>query len=137
MFKINKITDYAAIIMKFLVSCEGSVSASYIAEKVHISLPMVRKVLKKLHKAQLVQSIQGYQGGYAIAKDPRNITLAEIIKAIDGDLALANCLTSNNTCQQQLVCGISKHWLHLQQQIQHILEKTTLADWCEEPIIFP
>ena len=97
MIKINKLTDYAAIVMKFLVSCDGAVSASYIAEHTNISLPMVRKVLKKLNKAELIYSIQGHQGGYVLLKDPKDISLAVLICAIDGDLALADCLTEDSS----------------------------------------
>ena len=52
---------------------------------------------------------------------------------MDGDLVIIDCLANEGSCQQRM-CGVSQHWLHLQDQIQHILESITLADWCEEPI---
>ena len=64
------------------------VSATEIASSTHISLPTVQKLLKKLHKKELVVSKQGPQGGYALNDSAKHTSVAMIIKALEGDLSL-------------------------------------------------
>jgi FeS assembly SUF system regulator len=92
MLRISKLTDYAILVMVELNEnhCEV-LSAHALAESTHIELPTASKVLKLLAKAGLVQSFRGINGGYSMDKAAGSISVAEIIAAIEGPIAMTEC----------------------------------------------
>jgi Rrf2 family protein len=94
MLKLTKKADYALIALKHLV-VQGpeSSSAKEIADLYGIPQPLLSKILQKLSKNGFLQSEHGTNGGYKVARDPRQITVLEVIRLIDGPVFLTTCFT--------------------------------------------
>jgi FeS assembly SUF system regulator len=75
-----------------------------------IALPTVSKVLKSLLKAEILSSIRGAKGGYALVQPPEKITVASVITALEGPIALTECSALEDSCEQVSGCQIGNHW---------------------------
>ena len=129
MLKLSKLTDYATVILSFVAQEEArTYSAGEIANSTGISLPTVSKILKVLLKANVVMSTRGIKGGYALALAPENITVATIINALEGPIAVTECSNTQQGCEQASGCNLRGHWNVINQAIYRALESVTLAD---------
>jgi FeS assembly SUF system regulator len=129
MLRITKLADYGTVIMNcFAREPMVLMSASKISQKVHIALPTVSKILKMLVAANLIISVRGSEGGYRLARQPSQITVAEVISALDGQPALTECNTSGFTCSQDAICAIRDNWRLINKVILTALQSLTLAD---------
>ncbi|MCB1827600.1 MAG: SUF system Fe-S cluster assembly regulator, partial [Coxiellaceae bacterium] len=92
MIRLSKITDYGVLIMRCLAQANArQMSAREIAQITRVNLPTVSKVLKLLVGRGLVRSTRGSSGGYQLVNTPEQTSLAEIIRALDGDVSLTEC----------------------------------------------
>jgi Rrf2 family protein len=93
MLRLSKKADYALIAMRHLAGAQadGSVSAREIAESYGIPAELLAKVLQRLVRSRLLVSVQGTRGGYRLAGDARLLTVADVIQAIDGPVAVTAC----------------------------------------------
>ncbi len=107
---------------------DAYVSATDIASSTHIALPTVQKLLKKLHKKELVISKQGPLGGYALHDSARFTSVAMIIQALEGDLSLTQCTSKEIKCAIESSCQIGDAWHVINRTIISALEKLTLLD---------
>jgi FeS assembly SUF system regulator len=129
MLRISKLTDYAIVILSFLALDPIRVaSATQIAEAVHLTSPTVSKLLKILLEAGLVKSYRGTGGGYQLAKSANHITLAEIVSAIEGNLAMTECCAPANNCAIDSLCAIKENWQVINNVILTALGGLTLHD---------
>ncbi len=129
MLRISKLTDYAIVILSFFVRDPHQIaSAREIAERTHITLPTVSKLLKILLEAGLVQSYRGTGGGYQLAYSPDEMTVADIVSAIEGHLAMTECCSKKKTCVIDSLCGIKGNWQLINQVILTALSSLTLRD---------
>ena len=87
MFKVNKLTDYATVVLISIARTQVVRSSQHISENTGIPVPTVAKIMKNLNKAGLVKSQRGASGGYSLGRVSSEITLADVIRAIDGPLA--------------------------------------------------
>ena len=96
MIRIRKLTDYGIVLLTyFAVGGETSVrTARELAAKAHLPLPTVSKILKSLARSSLLVAHRGIKGGYSLARAPEEITVAEIVAALEGPLALTECSAS-------------------------------------------
>ena len=136
MIKLGKLTDYAIVVMGQLSKeSEGvSRSAHHLSGKTGVPEPTVAKVLKLLAKESLVVSVRGAAGGYKLAKAPDRISMAEIITALDGPIALVSCVEgSDESCKIASTCPVKGHWDPLNNAIKEALEKVKLADMGASP----
>lgn len=127
---LRRNTDYALRTMANLtknynVRC---VSTRYIAATEGIPYPITCKILQTLHKVKLVNSVMGPKGGFTLARKPSQITLLQIIGAIQGKVALSSCLVEEDTCLRQQNCVLNQKLMGLQQQIEQYLGKITLEE---------
>src|SRR5258708_32493239 len=101
MLKLNKKADYGLTALKHLAVNSGGVSSSAkaIAECYGIPQPLLAKILQKLTKIGLLQSLPGANGGYRLARAPQAITALEVIRAIDGPILLTPCFTQHCACE--------------------------------------
>ena len=99
MLKLTKKADYGLIALKHLAvnSADASASAKAIAECYGIPLPLLAKILQKLTKLGMLQSLPGTNGGYKLARSANTITALEVIRAIDGPIILTNCFTASKS----------------------------------------
>lgn len=129
MFRLSKLTDYATLILSLLAKAQGRlISAVEIADTTGVPLPTVSKILKMLANAKLLTSARGAKGGYLLAYEPKEISVATIIKALEGPIALTECSLSVEKCHQASSCGIRSNWNAINQAVYKTLEGVTLVD---------
>ena len=142
MLKISRMSDYAIVILLELSrQPEALGNAKALAGVTGLSLPTVGKLLKLLSSARILLSQQGRSGGYRLARQPAEITLAQIIEAIDGPIAMTECVSSQHDCDREQHCTARPHWALLNQNLRAMLASITLARLlapCEaSPVWFP
>ncbi len=140
MLRISKMTDYAIMVMVELNASGGKVlSAHALADRSHLELPTVSKVLKLLVKTGLVDSYRGATGGYCLERDARDINVAEIIAAIEGPIAMTECSVEEGLCSQEANCGLRGNWQRISVAITEAMEKVSLAEMAQpvKPVANP
>jgi Rrf2 family protein len=130
MLRLSKKADYALMAMKHLAvhSDASSASAREIAEAYDIPLELMAKVLQRLAKSGLVLSLQGTRGGYRLAKATRQISVADIIQAIDGPLTVTACSTESENCGQYSKCSVRDPLWKIKDRIISALSDCTLQE---------
>ncbi|ABQ13434.1 SUF system Fe-S cluster assembly regulator [Dichelobacter nodosus] len=128
MLRITKESEYAFLLLSVLLSEESAQSAAVLAKKTGIAAPMASKVLKRLLKGDIVQSVRGAYGGYRLAKAAETITALEVVAVIEGMPELVECVDQNKNCDLSSNCPISPFWQQMNQAIETMLAAKTLAD---------
>lgn len=129
MLRISKLTDYATVLMAALAQREQEcVSASQLAEDTRLELPTAAKVLKTLAKSGLVRSVRGVNGGYQLARAPENLSVASIVRAMEGPIALTECSLEPGLCAHESQCNLRGNWQRIGQAVEQALEGLTLSD---------
>jgi len=129
MLRLGKLTDYATVILSFMAKSQVQVHAALeISRATGIALPTVSKILKLLLKANVLSSTRGAKGGYALVQTHEKITVASVITALEGPIALTECSSLEDSCEQVSGCQIGNNWRVVNQTIQLALESVTLAD---------
>ena len=129
MLKLSKLTDYATVILSYMAKKQTALHVTHdIAQATGIALPTVSKVLKLLVKGHILTSIRGAKGGYLLARAPEKITVATVISALEGPIALTECTTSHKDCGHATGCDIQGRWGLINQKVFNALESVTLAD---------
>ena len=132
MLKIGKLTDYALLVMSQMAKNPHSIlSASLLAEALHLSSPTVSKILKMLADANLVTSVRGAEGGYRLAKPATKITVADVISAMEGELAMTECCESTSLCAIDSMCTMRENWRKINKMVHALLAKFTIIDMTE------
>jgi FeS assembly SUF system regulator len=130
MLRVTKLADYG-IVMLTHVAGRGGVThnARDIAREVRLPLPMVSKILKQLVRGGLLISQRGTKGGYGLARDPEQITVAQIIRALEGPIAVTQCTDKiRGDCDIETKCPVRTNWFMINQAIHGALQKITLAE---------
>ncbi len=112
---------------------EGVVALKDVAARQKISKKYLEQIVPLLNRAELLRTIRGYQGGYALSKPPEEYTVREILQVTEGNLAPVACLQSNNDCEMRGSCPTVKVWDGLNRVITEYLEGITLADLIKTP----
>lgn len=129
MLRITKLTDYATVVLTTLADVPIRVhSAAELAERARLELPTVSKVLKPLARAGLVMSFRGANGGYRLARPPSQISLIEIVEAIEGRLGVTECSGEHSSCEHEPHCGVQSHWRRINDVISDTLRGVSLAE---------
>lgn len=129
MLRIGKLTDYATGLMAQLAhSPERNVSAQQLALELGLPGPTVGVLLKRLGRAGLVRSVRGAAGGYGLALAPQAISVADVIVAIEGPVALTECALGEGNCSLEAGCATRANWRRISQAVQVALEAVSLAD---------
>jgi len=130
MIRITKQTDYGIVLMTHLAEApERRYSGPDLAAEAGLPLPMVSKILKLLARDGLLESHRGVKGGYALARSPEEITVDEIIAALEGPIAITECIEhAPSDCDHEAVCPTRGNWQKINQAIRQALEQITLAE---------
>ena len=132
MLKVSQKLEYAMRAMIELAQRhdrEALVPAREIAERQQVPVRFLEQQLGALSKAGLVESFRGAGGGCRIARDPAEITVAEIADAIEGQIFPMFCLEpSDHTCFQDSRCGLQGFWADVARAVQQVFTTTTVAD---------
>ncbi len=124
--RITRETDYALLVLTKLAVREEKLSASALAEMCELNVSLVSKVLKLLVKAALLTSTRGIYGGYQLQRDPEEITLLEVIEAIEGPVAVNACNDMDNPCDKAIVCTLAPHWRVINSKLYESFSEVTL-----------
>src|SRR4051812_28442326 len=137
MLRLSKKADYALIAMKHLAlrGDRGSSSAREIAALYDIPIELLAKVLQRLVRGGLLASQQGTRGGYQLARTPAMISVADVIQAIDGPVAVTACSSTDvvNTCEQYAKCNVRDPLWKVRERILAALGECTIAELAAEP----
>lgn len=128
MLRISKLTDYATVILASLASAPDRLhAAAKVAEHTRLSLPTVSKLLKELQHAGLVRSTRGARGGYQLTRPPSAISVAAILDALEGPVAITECSGKDSHCGIEHVCRVARAWQRVNAAIRRALSEITLA----------
>jgi len=154
MLRVSKLTDYATVVMTCLVASGDEVqSAQCLAERAHLEVPTVSKLLKQLAQAGLVVSMRGINGGYRLARAPERISIAAIVTAMRAALGVPDAapavapfacdafMFSEHGSTPVVVCGPGGHNPHAPDEYVVVEDLHTLTegyvrlalDWCGAP----
>ncbi len=128
MLRISKLTDYAILIMVELARDGSMMSAHTLADCVHVELPTASKVLKMLAGAGLVVSHRGANGGYRIQKPAGQTSVAEVIAAIEGPIAMTECSLEEGLCSQEDSCRLRGNWQRISIAVSRALQQVSLTE---------
>ncbi|WP_027707411.1 SUF system Fe-S cluster assembly regulator [Zooshikella ganghwensis] len=129
MLRISRLADYALIIAHHLQQQANLISLEAIADNTQIPRATVRKLLRCLVQHQLVTSVRGARGGYLLARSGDNISIADVIEAIEGPIALTECAKATAHCQCELSshCQLKNPWQQINQQLYLTLKQVKLT----------
>ncbi len=133
MIRLSRLSDYGIVILTRLAREPGrALPASTLAQSTAVSAAMTGKVLKLLARADLLTSQRGAHGGYALSRPPTTISVAEIIEALDGPIALTSCVDPTaSECGIEQLCPARANWQRINRAIRDALDGITLADMAE------
>jgi len=128
MLRISKMTDYAILMMVELTREGATLSAHVLAERVGVEAPTASKVLKLLGGAGLLESFRGPAGGYRVGRPAADISVAEVIAAIEGPIAMTECSVEEGLCSQEERCELRGNWQRISLAVAEALEGVSLAE---------
>jgi FeS assembly SUF system regulator len=129
MLKIGKMTDYAILILSRMAKTPTLVlSANALAADVYLPQPTVSKILKILSDKCLVESMRGPDGGYKLAKAAAEISIVDVIAAMEGGIALTECCATSGQCAIDSRCTLRKNWQRINKMMGTMLASFTLLD---------
>ena len=130
MIRMSKLTDYAILLLAHLARSSGTtLTAHELAERSHVPLPTVSKLAKELSKAGLVISHRGRNGGYGLARPAEQISVAEIVEALEGPIALTECAKPGGKadCSIEDTCLARASWDPVSRAIESALRGLPLS----------
>ncbi len=128
MLRISKLADYSTVIMVYLAKKPDQLSSARdIALHTRITLPTVSKLLKRLTAASLLISVRGVAGGYRLSKKAEDISIREILYALDDSRGLTECEHAPSACALHDVCHVQHHWRIISNMIESTLNSVNLA----------
>ena len=129
MLRLAKLADYGLLIACHLASTSGElVKLEQVADATGLSIPTVRKVMKLLVDAEVVGSERGVKGGYLLSRPAPQISIAQVIAAVEGGLALTECCRDDCLCDVSKACTVQNNWNVINRTVGEIFAKVTLAD---------
>lgn len=130
MIRLSRLTDYAVVLLGHMaLHPEQLLAASDLVERTGLPLPTVSKIMKQLARADLVLAQRGAAGGYRMARAAGKISVASLIEAIEGPIAITDCADgSDHDCQMKNGCPMTANWNRVNLAIRRALEELTLED---------
>ena len=134
MLRLSKLTDYSTVIMSYMAREPGDIySVAQMAAALGMATPTASKIMKMLARRGLVQSLRGTKGGYLLARPPEQISIAEVIDAMEGTLSVTECSIRKGQCAREAGCSIRNNWRDINRVIRQKLDQVTLADMNRPP----
>ena len=131
MIRITRLTDYGLVVMTQFLRCpERPVRTGRdLAAETRLPLPTVSKILKSLAQAKLLVSHRGVQGGYSLARQPEEISVADVVRAMEGPIAVTLCShEASGQCELELSCQLRSNWRTINQGIYQMLDSISLVE---------
>ncbi|MDX8386478.1 MAG: SUF system Fe-S cluster assembly regulator [Gallionella sp.] len=127
MLRLSKLADYGCQVMTYMACDKAIHSATEVASSLGLSVPTVSKILKMLVRNKLVVSVLGSKGGYSLARLPADISIAEVIGAMDGPISITEC-SSDTLCERESLCSTRSSWQGINRIIEDALGRVSLVD---------
>ncbi len=139
MLRLSKKSDYALMAVKHLATRAdgGAASAREISEAYAIPLELLAKVLQRLVRARLLVSVQGTRGGYRLGKPAAQISVADVIQAVDGPVTVTACSPDDHACGQYTTCSIRDPLWKIKNRILEMLTTVSVAELAVDPALPP
>lgn len=130
MLRLSRSTDYGIALLARLARDPGGEprNARDLAACSDLPVPMVSKVLKTLAKEGLLVSQRGSKGGYQLAREPEELTVAEMIRVLEGPVALTDCAIGPALCEHETACSVREPWQLISRVVEKALSEVTLSD---------
>ncbi len=130
MIKLSRMADYGVILMTQLARENGAVTtAADLSASCALPLPTVSKLLKELAQDGLLESRRGTKGGYALARAAESISMADIIGAVEGPIALTDCIEADGAlCEIEALCPTRTNWRRINDVLTQALDGVSLAE---------
>ena len=128
--QITRQADYAVRAVLYLAHLDDSERAatSTVAQEQHIPPSFLAKIISQLSIAGLLHTSRGARGGVTLAREPKDITLLEVVEAIDGPIQLNECVGDEGTCSFGHECPLQSVWCEAQEKLVTQLKSTNFAD---------
>jgi FeS assembly SUF system regulator len=132
--RLSNLTDYAIITMcQAATHCgDGRVSAAELANETGLPVPTVQRLVSKLTAASLLRSVRGAGGGLQLGRPAAAITVADIVEAVEGPIALVSCV-EGECCDYEAGCNMKPHWPLINSKLRGALAEITLDDLRHAP----
>jgi len=137
LIRLSKLTDYGIVILAHLAGLarqeaatgeRSTHNARELALATALPVPVVSKVLKGLARRGVLESHRGAKGGYRLPRPPEEISVAEMIDALEGPVAMTECTVASELCDREGRCAVRGPWQTINEVVQGALEGVTLAD---------
>ncbi len=124
MIQINRETDYAVRCVYYLTGKRSEIiMVNEIAREMFIPKTFLAKILQKLARAGVVKSYQGVKGGFQISREPREISLYDVIVAIEGPASMNVCTINKKACGLSRSCKVHPFWVGVRRDVENVLKK--------------
>jgi len=135
MLRFTKRADYGLMAIHYIAvhEAQGSVNARRIAEEFRIPPELLAKILQRLARQGLIVSQNGPKGGYALAHRPSEITVGQVVRALEGPIKIVSCY-EDDTCPQMERCNIRRPVQKIQTAISYVLDTMSLAELTSEDV---
>ena len=129
MLHFTKRADYGLMAIHYIAVHDepGAVSAKRIAEEFGIPPELLAKILQRLAKRRLIVSQNGPKGGYVLTRHPNDISVGEVVRALEGPISIVSCL-DHSGCPQEQRCNLRRPVQKLQSSISRLLDTISLAE---------
>ena len=130
MLRFTKRADYGLMAIHYIAVHEdsGVVSAKRIAAEFHIPPELLAKIMQRLAKKKLIASQNGPKGGYALARRPTEISVGDVVRALEGPINIVSCLEASSDCPQMARCNLRRPVQKIQAAISQVLDTMSLAE---------
>jgi FeS assembly SUF system regulator len=127
--RLSNLTDYAIVMLSAAARAGGqSLSAAMLAEETGVPLPTAQKLMGRLAATGLLTSARGIGGGFRLARDPAQISLTDIIEAVEGPIAMTACVEEGrHDCGLETACKVRPHWGAVNTAVKGALGGVSLA----------
>jgi FeS assembly SUF system regulator len=134
MIRLNKMTDYAVVLMTELALGGEIMASADLTRRTTIPQPTVAKLLKVLAQGGLTVAHRGRTGGYGLGRRAENISVAQIIEVVEGPLAVTACIDgAHDNCEYETTCPMNGRWEMVNSVIRRALNEVSLAEMAVGP----
>ena len=134
MVKLGKLTDYGLLLLTCIARTPSGAlrTARDLAAETNLPLPTVSRLLQELLKSGLLHSQRGTKGGYSLARKPSEVSVVDVVAALEGPIALTECSTEvDGMCDLEPSCPIKSNQRVINQAVRGVLETITIADFIQ------
>jgi Rrf2 family cysteine metabolism transcriptional repressor len=131
--KLSTRTRYGtrALVELAIAYPDGTVSVTEIAQRQRISPKYLERIMATLKAKGFIRAVRGVHGGYMLALPPDEISLSQVMEALEGSTAPVDCVDDPESCPMEDLCPVRDTWVQMKQSVQKVLEETTVRELAE------